>query len=55
MVYNLIFIISFFRYLAVCRPYTYREITTSHSICKRMVLYVVVVIAMAVAINIPRL
>ena len=42
------------RYLAVCRPLTYRALTVARSSRVRLALYLVPVIILSVAVNIPR-
>ena len=42
------------RYCAVCHPYTYRDLTHSNSVNKRVLLYVLPVILVSILLNIPK-
>ena len=42
------------RYCAVCHPYTYRDLTQTSSVSKRVSLYIVPVLLFSVILNIPK-
>ena len=42
------------RYCAVCHPYTYRDLTQTSSVSKRVSLYVIPVLVFSVILNIPK-
>ena len=42
------------RYCAVCHPYTYRDLTQTSSVSKRVSLYIIPVLVFSVVLNIPK-
>ena len=44
----------YFRYCSVCHPYTYRDITQTSTVNKRVIIYVVPVIVFSLVLNLPK-
>ena len=42
------------RYCAVCHPYTYRGLTQTRTVSRRVLLYVVPVLSFSILLNIPK-
>ena len=42
------------RYCAVCHPYTYRDLTQTRSVSRRVAIYVIPVIIFSIILNLPK-
>ena len=45
---------SYFRYCSVCHPYTYRDLTQTRSVSRRVAIYVIPVIIFSIILNLPK-
>ena len=48
------FLLSFFRYIAVCYPLLHRDLVHTYSVMRRVMIYTIPVVIVSLLINIPK-